>query len=157
MTETDDYLEDPLGGTESEYDSEDRERNSELEEQPEFYDATADDRNETWVNKMRSGHRSDAILSCPLCFSTVCVDCQQHERYGNQFRAMFVLNCRVNTEQIVRPQGETATTPATARAQQAGDENYNPVCCTVCGTEIGLRELPPSGVYHLFNVVASNA
>ncbi len=39
-------------------------------------------------------HRSDAILSCPLCFTTLCIDCQQHDTYDNQFRAMFVMNCR---------------------------------------------------------------
>ena len=39
---------------------------------------------------------SDAILSCPRCFNTVCMDCQQHERYANQFRAMFVMNIGVD-------------------------------------------------------------
>ena len=39
---------------------------------------------------------SDAILSCPRCFTTVCMDCQQHERYANQFRAMFVMNIGVD-------------------------------------------------------------
>lgn len=39
----------------------------------------------------------------------------------------------------------------------AGEERYNPVHCAACDTELGLRELPPSGVYHLFNVVASTA
>lgn len=61
---------------------------------PEFYDPDADDRDERWVAKQRKGHKSDAVLSCPLCFTTLCVDCQQHARYENQFRAMFVMNCR---------------------------------------------------------------
>ena len=39
---------------------------------------------------------SDAILSCPRCFNTVCMDCQQHEKYANQFRAMFVMNIGVD-------------------------------------------------------------
>lgn len=39
---------------------------------------------------------SDAILSCPRCFTTVCMDCQQHDRYANQFRAMFVMNIGVD-------------------------------------------------------------
>ena len=39
---------------------------------------------------------SDAVLSCPRCFTTVCMDCQQHERYANQFRAMFVMNIGVD-------------------------------------------------------------
>lgn len=42
----------------------------------------------------RSSHKSDALLSCPLCFTTLCIDCQQHAVYDNQFRAMFVMNCR---------------------------------------------------------------
>jgi hypothetical protein len=39
---------------------------------------------------------SDAILSCPRCFNVVCMDCQQHERYSNQYRAMFVMNIGVD-------------------------------------------------------------
>lgn len=30
---------------------------------------------------------SDAVLSCPCCFNIVCMDCQRHQRYLNQFRA----------------------------------------------------------------------
>jgi len=39
---------------------------------------------------------SDAILSCPRCFNIVCMDCQQHEKYAGQFRAMFVMNIGVD-------------------------------------------------------------
>ena len=39
---------------------------------------------------------SDAILSCPRCFNIVCMDCQEHERYANQYRAMFVMNIGVD-------------------------------------------------------------
>jgi hypothetical protein len=39
---------------------------------------------------------SDAVLSCPRCFTTVCMDCQQHEKYANQYRAMFVMNIGVD-------------------------------------------------------------
>ena len=38
---------------------------------------------------------SDAILSCPYCFNTVCMDCQKHERKHNQYRAMFFMNIKV--------------------------------------------------------------
>jgi len=38
---------------------------------------------------------SDAVLSCPCCFQIVCMDCQRHERFTNQFRAMFVMNIDV--------------------------------------------------------------
>ena len=61
--------------------------------------------------------RSDAILSCPCCFSIVTIDCQRHSRcvppsaaararsphtpsprrsHRNQYRAMFVQNCVVD-------------------------------------------------------------
>lgn len=60
--------------------------------------------------------KTDAVLSCPCCFMLLSVDCQRyaaaiskcalmfpsrHERFMNQFRAMFVTNCTVvNTEVI---------------------------------------------------------
>ena len=77
---------------------------------PEFYDPEADERDEAWVHKARGALRSDAILSCPLCFTTLCIDCQQHAKYDGQFRAMFVMNCR-----WVR-----SCTAAAARARRSG-------------------------------------
>ena len=38
---------------------------------------------------------SDAVLSCPYCFHIVCMDCQRHTTYKNQYRAMFVMNILV--------------------------------------------------------------
>lgn len=45
--------------------------------------------------KILKPRSSDAVLSCPCCFQIVCMDCQRHERYTNQFRAMFVMNIDV--------------------------------------------------------------
>lgn len=42
------------------------------------------------------GVASDAQLSCPLCFTTVCLECQRHARYSNQFRAVTGINVFVN-------------------------------------------------------------
>jgi len=39
---------------------------------------------------------SDAVLSCPCCLNVVCMDCQAHEKYTNQYRAMFVMNIGVD-------------------------------------------------------------
>ncbi|CAM9839517.1 unnamed protein product [Ectocarpus fasciculatus] len=39
---------------------------------------------------------SDAQLSCPLCFTTVCLECQRHAKYYNQFRAVTGINVNVN-------------------------------------------------------------
>jgi len=49
---------------------------------------------EAWAAKLRQGRKSDAVLSCPACLTTVCIDCQQHALAEGQFRAMFVMNCR---------------------------------------------------------------
>jgi E2F-associated phosphoprotein len=151
---------------------------------PEFYDAEADDKDERWVTKLRKGRNSDAILSCPLCFTTVCVDCQQHVENENQFRAMFVMNCRVDTKQIVKPAleapkpssrkdrgrrqnrqpsattetGEGKVTDHNSNNNMSDvEEKYNPVYCNVCDNELGLREVGPEGAYHLFHVLASTS
>ena len=63
-------------------------------QQAEFYDSEADDKDQAWMHKQRQGRHSDAILSCPGCLTTVCIDCQRHEYYTTQYRAMFVRNCR---------------------------------------------------------------
>ncbi|EYU29565.1 hypothetical protein MIMGU_mgv1a020425mg, partial [Erythranthe guttata] len=44
---------------------------------PEFYDPKIDERNEKWVKKQRRGFNSDAVLSCPACFTTLSFDCQR--------------------------------------------------------------------------------
>lgn len=63
-------------------------------EEDAFYDAELDEKDQAWVEKRRQGRRSDAILSCPGCLTSVCLDCQQHAEREGHFRAMFVINCR---------------------------------------------------------------
>ncbi|CAM9414816.1 unnamed protein product [Sphacelaria rigidula] len=41
---------------------------------------------------------SDAQLSCPLCFTTVCLECQRHARYHTQFRAVSAMNVVVRDD-----------------------------------------------------------
>lgn len=60
-----------------------------------LYDPTADDKDTEWVEKKRKGRSSDAILSCPCCFSILCLECQQHPTQQNIYRAEFVVNCQV--------------------------------------------------------------
>jgi len=45
--------------------------------------------------KVLKPRHSDAVLSCPCCFNIVCMDCQRHERYPDQFRAMFVVSMSI--------------------------------------------------------------
>ncbi|KAG8374874.1 hypothetical protein BUALT_Bualt10G0040900 [Buddleja alternifolia] len=66
---------------------------------PEFYDSKLDENDELWAQKQRRGHTSDAVLSCPACFTTLCLDCQRHEKYVSQYRAIFVVNCRIKVEE----------------------------------------------------------
>ena len=79
-----------------------------VQQQAEFYDSEADDKDQAWMQKQRQGRRSDAILSCPGCLTTVCIDCQRHEYYTTRYRAMFVPNCRslhtsaANLQQLTR-------------------------------------------------------
>ncbi len=47
-----------------------------------------------WAHRQRKGRSTDAILSCPCCFTTVCIDCQHHALQHGQYRAMFTMNCR---------------------------------------------------------------
>ena len=130
----------------------------------EFYDPDADEKDEKWVQKLRQGKskNSDAILSCPLCFTTVCVDCQQHATEENQFRAMFVMNCKVDTSKVVKGEAESGSkkrkkTPVAEEDENEGNEQYNPVHCAACDNELGVREIGPTGLYHFFHVVASNS
>jgi len=136
-----------------------------------LYDPNMDDDDQTWVDDVRRSYQqsgqqknkennpkplanSDAVLNCPACFTVVCLDCQRHELYKTQYRAMFVINCSVNTEEIMKlpvkkrgkgKKGKTITHP---------DDEYHPVRCDQCRTEIAMYD--KDEVYHFFNVVASH-
>lgn len=43
-----------------------------------FYDPIDDDKNDMWAAKQRQGRKSDAVLSCPACFTILCIDCQRY-------------------------------------------------------------------------------
>lgn len=42
-----------------------------------LYDPDADARDDVWMEQQRQGRQTDALLSCPGCFTSVCIDCQQ--------------------------------------------------------------------------------
>ncbi|GAB5032916.1 e2f-associated phospho [Nannochloropsis oceanica] len=103
----------------------------------ELYDENADEEDEKWIIKhWRQGQAlpiqqrsataarsTDAVLNCPCCFTTVCMECQRHAIYKTQYRAMFIINCRVKTnenlsdtrkeEEYAREEVEAETTPFT--------------------------------------------
>lgn len=117
---------------------------------PEFYDAEEDEENQEWVSSHLSGtpkRQTDAMLSCPACFTLLCADCQRHDEYHNQFRAMFVTPaCRVRRGEIL-----------TFRDAGDGDkpEDYHPVCCAECGAEVGFFCIADE-VFHFISVLASS-
>ena len=107
---------------------------------------------------------SDAVLNCPACFNLICLDCQRHEVYQTQYRAMFVMNCTVDKSSKLKfPEQKSAkkSKKAKKKVEQAEDtssgpdELFNPVKCDQCGTEIGVFD--KDEVYHFFNVMASHS
>lgn len=117
-----------------------------------LYDPEADDKDAAWVAKERSGRASDAILSCPGCFTTLCLECQQHEQYHGQFRAVSAYNVVVDKNQLIDPAagGKGRRTKKAKASQQ-----YYKVLCAVCDTEVGAFD--EDEVYHFFHVFPSNA
>ncbi|KAF9919070.1 hypothetical protein BX616_002123 [Lobosporangium transversale] len=77
-----------------------------------LYNPDQDDKDQNWLFKKIAANRlpgcnpediwTDAILSCPMCLTQLCFDCQQHALYPHQFRAMFVEHCRVIENEILR-------------------------------------------------------
>ncbi|KAI8888219.1 hypothetical protein K501DRAFT_282927 [Backusella circina FSU 941] len=114
-----------------------------------LYDPEEDDKDEEWVSneieKDASGvdgpldDKTDAILTCPMCFTTLCYSCQRHAKYANQFRAMFVRNCQVIKTEKYRSEGS--------------DEGYFKVNCKTCSIHVAMMD--DEEVYHFFNVIAS--
>lgn len=115
----------------------------------EFYDPDADEKAAQKLERLRGGRHSDAILSCPCCFTSICIECQQHAAYHNQFRAMLVMNCRVDTTQIVDHQGRGISIGAMSE-----EDSLHKVFCAACDAHIGFKEIK-SAIYHFIDVLAS--
>ncbi|XP_037072011.1 E2F-associated phosphoprotein-like [Pollicipes pollicipes] len=146
-----------------------------------LYDPAMDDEDQQWVDRQRQRYlparpsgsgdlqakpqklpRSDAVLNCPACMTMLCLDCQRHELYNNQYRAMFVFNCAVDESEALRyrlkepprRRGRRGAQPAPAADGEA-QQLYNPVRCVTCRTEVAVYDTDE--VYHFFNVIASHA
>ncbi|CAN8256876.1 unnamed protein product [Cochlearia groenlandica] len=126
---------------------------------PEFYDSDLDDKDELWMAKKRDGRVSDAVLSCPACFTTVCLECQRHEQYVTQYRAVFVVNCMAGKERALKHNATPSEGGKRRRDFEkqetcsGDDERVRPVYCSTCWTEIGV--LDTEEIYHFFNVFPS--
>lgn len=120
---------------------------------------------------------SDAQLSCPLCFTTVCLECQRHARYHTQFRAVHAMNVVVRDDEtlsmsdisgqrIKRPSKQTKSgarrnqhpfsRPSDAprgKSRQGKEEIFHPVYCKECDHRVGVMD--EEEVFHFFGVIAS--
>ncbi|KAM6445646.1 E2F-associated phosphoprotein [Rhynochetos jubatus] len=143
-----------------------------------LYDPEEDSRDQEWVDLQRRGYHnqrkalqqtkpsavpnSDAVLNCPACMTTLCLDCQRHESYKTQYRAMFVMNCIVNKEEVLkyrkklkkRSKKMKHSKETTSIQSNEEEEVYHPVLCTECSTEVAVMD--KDEVFHFFNVLASH-
>lgn len=118
---------------------------------------------------------TDAVLSCPRCFTTVCMDCQQHEKYANQYRAMFVMNIGVDwNKRIVWDESvgglKLVPTPSHEENDAGGpdriphdlghgsenenNEMYYSVHCGYCQYEVAALDMTDE-IYYFFGCIAS--
>lgn len=85
----------------------------------------------------------------------------RHEKYVTQYRAVFVVNCKVGNEQtmhqsILRPKrGKRRKDSGESEVNLAGGEKFKQVCCLACSTEVGV--IDEDEVYHFFNVLPSES
>jgi E2F-associated phosphoprotein len=108
---------------------------------------------------------SDAVLSCPCCFRIVCMDCQRHERYQNQYRAMFVMNIVVKWDEklvfdeqrgkgLVPMMEDPSTISNSSHNLSPEQDFYYKVCCDYCSTHVAALDMKDE-VYHFFGCMAS--
>lgn len=137
-----------------------------------LYDPLMDEEDQKWMDNKRRAYiypsenrtaekpkrlpNSDAVLNCPACLSLLCLDCQRHELYRNQYRAMFVSNCTVVTEETLSfpvKQKKLRQKSSGQCSADGKDDSFHPVHCSVCKTNVAVYD--SDEVYHFFNVLAS--
>ena len=91
------------------------------------------------INHGSTSSSTDAVLSCPCCFNVVCSESQKHDRYENQYRAMFVNNVYVEW---------------LANVESEGGTNFYQVCCDKCGYVVARLD-GNEEIYHFFDCVAT--
>ena len=145
-----------------------------------LYGANLDDEDEAWVyQNLRSGvaesvavrrsngqkqleqakllrpRDSDAVLSCPCCFTIVCMDCQRHETYQNQYRAMFVMNICLQSKMIYNKHSKQLEGVTADLEEDETTEVYHSVNCVECKTQVAALDMKEE-IYHFFGCLASS-
>lgn len=124
-------------------------------------------------NHLKKPRNSDAIISCPACFSTLSMDTQRHYKYQNQYRAMFVMGITVDWQHqlkyddkvagLVRyyptpsaPQGTQIVAPDNqAASSNSEDPIYYATFCANCRTLVAALDMTDE-VYHFYDCLASS-
>lgn len=111
---------------------------------------------------------SDAVLNCPACFSVLSLDCQRHEFYVGQYRAMFVLNCKIDRSEVLKvplkgnnkgrgrknKNGNRSQSEVLENLSNDPGDTFFPVKCTICNTQVAMYDREE--IFHFFNCLASN-
>ncbi|GBC02931.1 hypothetical protein RclHR1_00490017 [Rhizophagus clarus] len=143
-----------------------------------LYDSELDNQDELWMKKKLSRYSSkakqkistsksseipggtDAILSCPLCFTPLSYHTQRHELYSNQYRAIFVENCKIiKTEKLLYDESRLKNRNRKSKNEELSNESiteqetYYPVVCETCGTKVAVVD--EEEVFHFFNAIPS--
>lgn len=134
-------------------------------------DASAQHLEQQKTLHMYKPRNSDAVLSCPCCFNIVCMDCQKHKKYANQYRAMFVMGVVVDWKHILVYDEENGVLVTKAHNHEllveedhgensewlrAGDGEYYAVECASCNTQVAALDMKDE-VYHFHGCLESSS
>lgn len=84
----------------------------------------------------------------------------RHETYVTQYRAIFVVNCKIMNERVSqsgnkRKRGRKRGKTAETETDSVTSEAVKPVHCATCSTEVGV--IDKEEVYHFLNVLPSES
>lgn len=80
----------------------------------------------------------------------------RHEKYVTQYRAIFVINCKIDSDQVLKQNGPKPIKGKSRReASSVGGETLKKVSCSACSTEVGVVD--EDEVYHFFNALPSES
>lgn len=104
----------------------------------------------------------EQILYNPSWNVKLCFGCFfRHEMYPQQYRAMFVMNCKILKGEVLKfapKQDKRALKRKRGKSEEESstsnmEETFHPVHCSICNTEVAVYD--QDEVYHFFSVLAS--
>ena len=110
---------------------------------------------------MERGGRGGRHVNDPGVTVILCSGCFfRHEVYPQQYRAMFVMNCKILKGEVLKfvpKQDKRALKRKRGKSEEESSttnmESFHPVHCSVCNTEVAVYD--QDEVYHFFSVLAS--